>query len=81
MKRIVPARTSARLQGGLTGHATCKKFELVGLFMRNTKGTALAPTLRNIQLRGQPKWPFDRYMCSDDMNVADSPTGANHLNI
>ena len=53
MKEIVPARTSARLQGGLTGHATCKKFELSrAVYDEILRGL---PTDINMPLRGQPK--------------------------
>ena len=56
MKEIVPARTSARLQEGMTGHAACKKFELSRVvFDEILRGL---PTDINIPLRGQPKWPF-----------------------
>ena len=56
MKEIVPARTSARLQEGVTGHAACKKFELSRVvFGEILRGL---PTDINIPLRGQPKWPF-----------------------
>ena len=53
MKGIV-ARTSGRLiQGGMIGHAPCKKFEL----HRNVYGEILRglPTDINIPPRGQPK--------------------------
>ena len=60
MKEIVPARTSARLQEGMTGHAPCKKFELSRVvFDEILRGL---PTDINIPLRGQPKWPFGRYV-------------------
>ena len=53
MKEIVPARTSARLQEGMTGHAACKKFELSRVvFDEILRGL---PTDINIPLRGQPK--------------------------
>ena len=53
MKEIVPVRTSARLQEGMTGHAVCKKFELSRVvFGEILRGL---PTDINIPLRGQPK--------------------------
>ena len=82
MKGIVPARTSARLQGGMTGHAACKKFELSRVvYDEILRGL---PTDINITLTyrhgaNPHDHIYGRYMCSGDINVADIFTGGNHL--